>query len=184
MSTCSFSLACNPKKGLEVLIDAFASLMANGRFARWKLLIAGDGEPQYVESLKSLVRKSGIESSVVFTGWLDGEQKSAALHGASLLALPSYQENFGNCVMEALACGVPVLVSPHVNLASEVERDGAGWIVPVEKNAIAACLDDVFSSEVERTKRALAGKRLSNRFSWPVIGDQLHVLYSSLCCQS
>ena len=54
---------------------------------------------------------------IVFTGWLEDDKKHAMLGGASLLALPSHQENFGLCVMEAMSHSVPVLVSPNVNLA-------------------------------------------------------------------
>ena len=73
---------------------------------------------------------------IVFTGWLDGERKDAVLSGASLLVLPSHQENFGMCVMEALARSVPVLVSPHVNLAHEIVLANAGWIATVDKDAL------------------------------------------------
>jgi glycosyltransferase involved in cell wall biosynthesis len=59
------------------------------------------------------------------------------VHGAALLALRSHQENFGLVVIEALACGVPVLVSPHVNLADDVQAVGAGWVVPLEPAALA-----------------------------------------------
>ena len=62
------------------------------------------------------------QDRITFTGWLEGDKKNAMLGGASLLVLPSHQENFGLCVMEALSHSVPVLVSPNVNLAAEIER--------------------------------------------------------------
>ena len=128
------------KKGLEVLLDAFLSLLEDRRYARWRLVIAGDGPSDYVLKLKGKVESSSQRERIMFTGWMEGEKKGALLGGASLLVLPSYQENFGLCVMEAMCHSVPVLVSPHVNLAEEIDTAGAGWVAPVEKDALAATL--------------------------------------------
>src|SRR5262245_38698495 len=100
----------HPKKAVDVLIDAFQSLIQNGKLANWRLVIAGDGPPDYVAKLKAQVAAT---DRITFTGWLDDDRKHAVLNGASLLALPSHQENFGLCVMEALSHSVPVLISPN-----------------------------------------------------------------------
>ena len=63
---------------------------------------------------------------VVFTGWLDGAERASALREATVVALVSHQENFGLSIVEAMACGVPVLVSRHVNLAEEIEGSRGG----------------------------------------------------------
>src|SRR4029079_17546448 len=96
----------HPKKGLDVLIDAFLSLFQKEKLGTWRLVIAGDGPADCVAKLKAAA--SAQPDRVVFTGWLDEDKKHEVLAGASLLALPSYQENFGLCVMEALAHSVPV----------------------------------------------------------------------------
>ena len=114
-------------------------------------------------------------------GWLDGQKKNTALRKASLLALPSYQENFGVCVMESLATGVPVLISPHVNLAEEIKAAGAGWIAPVEKKALEAALMEALNNKEERDKRGRAGRNLSLRFSWKTVAMQLQHLYTTIC---
>lgn len=163
----------HPKKGLEVLIDAFQ----DERFADWKLVIAGDGPTDYVSSLK---RRASVSNRIVFAGWLDGEQKEAMLSGASLLALTSYQENFGLCVMEALARSVPVLVSPHVNLADEVAAANAGWIAPVERSSLAATLADALSDDAELSRRGRAGKLLSEKYSWERVASDLEKLYTEI----
>jgi len=110
----------HPKKGLDVLIDAFLALVQVEKFAHWRLVIAGDGPEAYVRKLKAMAGSSAQRDRIVFTGWLDGEEKDAVLGGASLLVLPSHQENFGLAAVEALACGVPVLVSEYVNLAPDI----------------------------------------------------------------
>ena len=152
----------HPKKGLGVLIDAFQSLVEKRPFSRWRLVLAGDGPREYVSKLKNKVAGDRI----LFTGWLEGERKDAVLSRASLLALPSHQENFGLCVMEALAQSVPVLVSPNVNLAPEIASSNAGWIAAIDKDALAARLAEALSNEDELARRGRAGKQLSQKYSW------------------
>lgn len=168
----------HPKKGLDVLIDAFVTLTRQREFDRWQLVIAGDGPVEHVALLKQ--RAVAAQGRIVFSGWLDGEKKEQMLSHASLLALPSYQENFGLCVMEALARSVPALVSPHVNLASEIETRNAGWIAPVETVALSQTLAAALRDTDELAKRGRAGKLLSLRYSWEVVADQLADLYTDI----
>jgi glycosyltransferase involved in cell wall biosynthesis len=163
----------HPKKGLDVLIDAFLA----GEFSEWRLVLAGDGPPEYVAKLKS---KAAQCERVVFTGWVDGEQKAALLGGASLLALPSHQENFGLCVMEAMSHSVPVLVSPGVNLAPEIVKANAGWVAAIDKESLTAKLADALSDEAERAKRGRAGLQLSQQYSWENATKSLVGLYQQV----
>ncbi len=170
----------HPKKGLEVLLDAFLFLIKKKQFESWRLVIAGDGPSEHVARLRAKVESHHANNAVVFPGWLDGKKKNAALCQASLLALPSYQENFGLCVMEALACGVPVLISPHVNLAPDIQAACAGWIAPVEGEAIKEALADALDNKAERIRRGLAGRELSKQFNWSAVADALVRLYSQI----
>jgi glycosyltransferase involved in cell wall biosynthesis len=174
----------HPKKGLGVLIDAFLSLVQKERFASWRLVIAGDGPPDYVSKLKAKVAASSRPDRIVFTGWLEDERKHAVLGGASLLALPSYQENFGLCVMEAMAHSVPVLVSPNVNLAAEIVSANAGWIAAIDKDALAGKLCEALSDEDELMKRGRAGKQLSQKYSWENAATGLIGLYTEVLARS
>ena len=167
----------HPKKGLDVLIDAFLALVQVEKFAHWRLVIAGDGPEAYVRKLKAMAGSSAQRDRIVFTGWLDGEEKDAVLGGASLLVLPSHQENFGLCVMEALSHSVPVLVSPHVNLAEEIVLANAGWIATVDKDALISRLAEALGDEEERVRRGLAGKQLSQKYSWDTVAKNLIDLY-------
>jgi len=170
----------HPKKGLDVLIEAFLSLVQRRQFAHWRLVIAGDGPADYVLKLKQQVSASAHQDQVLFTGWLDGNRKNAVLSGASLLALPSHQENFGLCVMEALSHSVPVLVSPNVNLASEISAANAGWISAIDRDALATRLAEALSDDDERARRGRAGKELSRRYSWDNAARSLTDLYRDL----
>ena len=161
------------KKGLDVLIDAFLSQ----QFSPWRLVLAGDGPPDYVAKLKS---KAAQCDRIVFTGWVDGERKAALLGSASLLALPSHQENFGLCVMEAMSHAVPVLVSPGVNLAPEIVTANAGWVAAIDPEALAAKLVEALSDEAERAKRGRAGQQLSRQYSWENVARNLVQLYQQV----
>jgi len=170
----------HPKKALEVLVDSFVSLSKRPEFRNWRLVLAGEGPADYVASLKHIVDDNNASGLVIFPGWLEGEHKEAALGNASLLALPSHHENFGLCVMEALAAGVPVLISPHVNLADEVQAAQAGWIADVNKTEIEAKLREALGDQEERSKRGQAGKELSHKFLWESVGSQLKEMYSAV----
>jgi glycosyltransferase involved in cell wall biosynthesis len=174
----------HPKKGLDILIDAFLSLVKVPGFERWRLVIAGDGPADHVALLKKRIAASDVGDKVMFTGWLDGERKEAVLCGAALLALPSYQENFGLCVLEALACGVPVLVSPHVNLAEAIEISKAGWIAEVDKRTLEEKLAEALGDEDERSRRGHAGRLLSQNYSWSNVAHGLADLYSAIVGQT
>src|SRR6185503_18294367 len=143
----------------------------------WRLVIAGDGPADYVSKLKAQV---AAPDRVEFTGWLEEEKKHAVLGGASLLALPSHQENFGLCVMEALSHSVPVLVSPNVNLATEIVSANAGWISAIDKDALATSLAEALSDEDELMKRGRAGKQLSQKYSWENAATGLISLYKEI----
>lgn len=169
------------KKGLETLVPAFLSLVKKRNFSNWQLVLAGAGESKYVSSLKKLVKSHGGNGNVVFAGWLEGTRRKNTLRQASLLALTSYQENFGLCAVEALACGVPVLLSPHVNLAHEVEEAGAGWVTRLETAALEQTLAQSLGDQKERVKRGIAGKRfVREHFGWDVVAKELLDLYGSI----
>src|SRR5215216_1676968 len=169
----------HPKKGLDVLIDAFESLVQSPEFSHWRLVLAGDGPNEYVSQLKRKVKAE----KVLFTGWLEGERKNAVLGRASLLALPSHQENFGLCVMEALSHSVPVLISPNVNLAAEIVSANAGWIAAIDKDALAGKLAEALADHNELAKRGRSGKQLSQKYSWENVGMGLISLYGDILTQ-
>lgn len=168
----------HPKKNLDVLIDAFLSLVQTEQFAHWRLVLAGEGPSDYVLKLRN--KASSLPDKILFTGWLDGEKKNAVLSQASLLALPSHQENFGLCVMEALACSVPVLISPNVNLAPEIACANAGWVAATDKEALTAKLIEALRDDEELARRGRAGKQLSQKYSWENSARDLVALYQRI----
>lgn len=164
----------HPKKNLDVLIEAFLATVGT---RQWRLVLAGEGPDEYVSKLKQMAVS---DPRILFTGWVDGEQKNALLSFASLLALPSHQENFGLCVMEALSHAVPVLVSPGVNLAPEIVTANAGWVAAIDREALTTKLAEALSDEAELAKRGRAGQQLSRQYSWENTATHLVQLYQHL----
>jgi glycosyltransferase involved in cell wall biosynthesis len=141
------------------------------------LVLAGDGPADYVGDLQQRAQSQDSGNKVLFTGWLDGSLKVSALQNASLLALPSHHENFGLCVVEALVCGTPVLVSRHVNLAPKIQAAGAGWTTKLDAEEMKKTLTFALGDASERERRGRAGSELAKEFAWPQIAQTLHGLY-------
>ena len=170
----------HPKKGLELLLDAFLPLSRESGFERWNLVVAGEGEQTYVDKLKERARQLGGIEKIIFTGWLSGEAKTRTLRDCQLLALTSHQENFGICVVEALACGIPVLVSTQIDLAQEIGAAEAGWVVPLTTSDVRDAMKSAMLDAESRVRKGQAGIRFAQQFAAPAVASQLISLYRSL----
>lgn len=175
----------HPKKGLEPFIECFLRLTNRPPFRNWKLVLAGEGDGAYTAKLKRLVVCGGGDDRVVFAGWLGGDDRIAAIREAALLALPSYQENFGLSAVEALACGVPVLVSEFVNIADAIREEDAGWVTGLDQADLSRTLADALVSEDERLRRGAGGATLvRKRYTWSAVARQLSDLYRTITTKS
>ena len=114
----------HPKKGCDILIDALAQVTDDSV----SLVLAGPDQVGWQPELEQRVANLKLSSRVVFAGMLQGETKQAALAVADAFVLPSHQENFGMAVVEALAVGLPVLISNRINIWREIDQDRAGYI--------------------------------------------------------
>ncbi len=114
------------KKGCDLLLRAFANLQ--DRPANIVLVMAGPDDDIDPAFTKTLRESTAGQPTVCWPGMLTGDLKWGALHAAEVFILPSHQENFGLAVVEALACGKPVLVSDKVNIWRELEADHAGFV--------------------------------------------------------
>jgi glycosyltransferase involved in cell wall biosynthesis len=112
----------HPQKGIDLLIDSIAELRR--RHCPVQLLIAGEGEPGYEASLKMQVSRLGLDG-VKFLGLVTGSDKLALFQSADLFVLPTSQENFGLALIEAAACGTPLLTTRGVDIWQELQSAGA-----------------------------------------------------------
>jgi glycosyltransferase involved in cell wall biosynthesis len=130
------------KKGCDLLLKAFLALLRSKPQEAWRdlhLMMAGpSSHPEYLKSLQLLAAEceSVSPGSVSFPGMLSGDLKWGALRNSEVFVLPSHQENFGIAVVEALACGTPVLISRPVNIWREIESSGAGL---VDSDTVEGC---------------------------------------------
>jgi glycosyltransferase involved in cell wall biosynthesis len=105
------------------------------------------------------------EAEIRWLGWIEGQEKFRLLAEADLLVLTSYNENFANVVLEALAVGTPVLLSEQVGLSDYVREKGMGWVTPLDAGSIAAALETAWKAEEERSRiRAQAPLRIREDF--------------------
>jgi glycosyltransferase involved in cell wall biosynthesis len=126
----------HPKKGCDILIDAFAQVADDPV----SLMLAGPDQVAWQKELQQRTEDLKVSSRVAFPGMLRGEMKQAALAAADALVLPSHQENFGMAVVEALAAGLPALISNRINIWREVDQDRAGYVEPDDFSGTARLL--------------------------------------------
>ncbi|MBI2881128.1 MAG: glycosyltransferase [Candidatus Tectomicrobia bacterium] len=168
----------HPKKGIELLLDAAARLV---RRHPLRIILAGEGAPRYVRGLRRRVRELGLDPVVTFPGFVNGAGKRELLSAADLFVLPSLDENFGLSVVEAMAAGLPVIVSDKVGVAKEIQRAGAGRVIPCETVALETTLDGLARDPVERETLGRNAARLArDKFSWDTVVPQLIAAYREI----
>jgi glycosyltransferase involved in cell wall biosynthesis len=169
----------DPKKNMEGLFRAFA-LCALGR-PRLTLLVVGDGSTTYVSSLHTLARELGIEQKIVWAGHLSGEAKAAAFGIASVFALPSFSENFGIAAVEALAAGVPSVLSEGVAIAADAREAGAAVVTTTEPESIAEAISTLIDDTAARQHMSdLARAFAEQNYSVCAMGRSLFDLYNDV----
>lgn len=169
----------NFKKGLDLLVPAFA------RVARERpdihLVIAGPDNEGYGRKVRLWLEELGAAGAATFTGMLQGQDKLAALRDAEMFILPSYTENFGISVLEAMVCEVPVIVSDKVNLWREVKNAGAGLICSTDVRDIAATIKTLLNDSELEMRMGRAGKDLViKNYQWSVVARKMESVYRSI----
>jgi glycosyltransferase involved in cell wall biosynthesis len=174
----------DPKKGLDLLLRAFSSIQnSSDRSSGTQplLVIAGDGDSKFVDELKTLARELGIVDDVLWTGFLEGDDKLSALAAASIFVLPSFSENFGIALVEAMSAGLPCVTSDQVGLAPDVKESDAGLVVRCNPIELAAALKQLLDNPEMRSRLATNAQRLvSERFSLEAMTASLIELYDQV----
>ncbi len=163
------------KKGLDRLIPALVHCPGV------ELRIAGNDEEGLRPELERLAGEAGVAGRVVFLGPVAGDEKASLLRRAAVFVLPSRSENFGNAVLEAMAAGCPVAVTPEVGLAETVRETGAGIVVMGDPVRLGEALRDLLADPVRREEMGGRGARAAaDRFGWPAVAREMETAYRRL----
>lgn len=164
-------------KGVDVLARCFATVA--GRFPDAVLLVAGpDGGAR--GEMRSILGEAGVLDRTVFTGMLTGDRKSAAFQCADLFVLPSYGDGFSNAVLEAMASGVPVVISDQCNFP-EVTEHGAGFVVPLDDASMCEAIGKLLSDPRLGARMGCNGRRLvQERYTWQAAAASMVACYRTL----
>lgn len=163
----------HPKKGLFNLLKAWAIVKPHG----WRLQIAGPNEDGHLAEVLSLARELGIDLMVDYLGSVDGKAKSQTYLKANLFVLPTFSENFGLVVAEALAHGLPVITT-HGAPWSDLETYGCGWWIDISVDALVICLREAMAlSDEERQEMGERGRDYVRRYNWDDIAQQTIDVY-------
>jgi glycosyltransferase involved in cell wall biosynthesis len=156
------------KKGLDRLIKALPLVPGA------TLLVAGNDEDGYAEDLRALAGEMGVIDRLVFAGVVHGSAKLELFRRAALLVLPSYSENFGNVVLEAMAERCAVLVTREVGLASVVADAAAGLVVDGEPVDIAGGISRLLADAALRSAMGRAGQaRVAAEYTWDMVARRM-----------
>jgi glycosyltransferase involved in cell wall biosynthesis len=170
----------HPKKGLLELVTAWNCLAPSG----WRLRIAGPDDDGHWNQVESRVRKLGLGSSVEYLGPVDGTQKTALYQQADLFILPTFSENFGIVVAEAMAQGLPVITTRGAPW-SELETQRCGWWIDTGVEPITRALQTaMLLSDDERRAMGQRGRKYVQQFDWNRIATKTLALYLWLVGQA
>ncbi len=158
-----------PYKNVSAAIHALSKLSAKKRSDDYDLLIAGPTDARYTPELEKLAEELGVRSRIKFLSYVPYDQLPALLSGAIALVFPSLWEGFGFPVLEAMACGTPVIVSAVASLP-EVVGDAAYLIDPMNFEEIAGAMGAIATDSQMRHQLSQASLQRARQFSWAKTG--------------
>lgn len=162
----------NRKKGLDRLIRAWKWV------PQLALIIAGNDDEDLLPELKMLAQSEGVAGRLQFLGAVSDEHKWALYEHAQMFILPSYSENFGNVVAEAMAMACPVVITPEVGLAKLVGEVGAGVVTPGEPRVLALAIAELLQNEILRKRMGTSGRQAAiEQLSWQGVAAQMEAEY-------
>lgn len=167
------------KKQPDVVIRAFHQAYFD--MPNIHLVLAGAGEQFYIQRLQELVKSLGIQDRVLFTGILEGDAVREAYRAASVFVLPSWQENFGLALVEAMAAECPVIVSDHIDLAPDIKQASAGLVVSPSVDETAVSITLLLRNDEMRSEMGRRGRQLVlEKFTWKRCADEFNKVFDDI----
>ena len=167
------------KKGIELLVKAVSNIREC--LKGWTVSVVGNGDETYIQKLKGIVQTLNVGDIIQFHAPVFGQQKYDLYRSADVFVLPSYSENFGIVVAEALASGVPVITTKGTPW-SELDTDNCGWWCEIDVNSITNALKSfLILSTSDLQKMGKNGRRIvEERYSSESVAARMFDLYSNL----
>jgi glycosyltransferase involved in cell wall biosynthesis len=176
-----FMSRIDPKKGLNLLLPALEQLQAENVPFHWVLAGENPQDPQYENQIREQIQTSVLAGCTTLTGFVSGAFKTQLLQAADLFVLPSYYENFGIAVAEAMTVGVPVLISDQVHIWQEIQQSQSGWICTCDVADLTQNLRAALHSSNERQQRGDNAQTFARQhYSWTAIAQQMIPAYQQL----
>jgi glycosyltransferase involved in cell wall biosynthesis len=166
------------KKALDVVIGAFNRISL--RRPEATLVLVGPDNEGLGPTVRRWVQEAGLENRVIFTGMLKGDEKHQAFRAASVFIFPSYAENFGVVMLEAMAAGCPLIISRGIDVWQEIEATGAAFVVNSDVTEVADATCSILDDSARRALMGQAGKKGIYRFDWSRVGDELEGAYQAM----
>lgn len=175
--TALFLSRIHPKKGLPMLIEAWARLQPDG----WRMRVVGPDEGGHRKELEARVKDAGLADSWSFEEGLEGADKWRAMADADLFVLPSHSENFGIVVAEALACGTPVIATTGTPWEGLLKHRCGWWVKPAVDELGAALNEALGEADKSLLEMGSRGRRwVARDFAWNGIAHESQCFYQLL----
>ncbi len=169
-----FMSRIDPKKGLDLLLPALNQLQAEGVPFHFVLAGSNPQDPDYEKQIQQQLQALPLAERTTVTGFVSGERKRALLHAADLFVLPSYYENFGIAVAEAMVAGIPVAISNQVYIWEDVQQAEAGWVCYCGMDSLSEVLRSALQNDDERKRRGQQGRQYAlKHYCWDAIAQQM-----------
>lgn len=176
-----FMSRLDPKKGLDLLIPALETLHREGLDFQLMLCGANPQDRQYEQAIHARIQASPLQTRTTLTGFVSGDLKTALLQAADLFVLPSYYENFGIAVAEAMLAGLPVVISNQVHIWQDIEGSESGWICDCTELSLTSQLQMALTSPENRAQRGQNAQHYAEKhYSWEAIAQQAIAVYQTL----
>ena len=176
-----FMSRIDPKKGFDLLLPALEQL--HQQHCPFHLLLCG-ANPQdrdYETSIRAQIAASNWADQATLNGFVSGKLKAQILSAADIFVLPSYYENFGIAVAEAMAAQIPVVISDQVHIWPTIQSSQAGWVVPTETAALAEALKTALNDTEERQQRGKNARQCAiENYSWQAIAQKITDSYQAI----
>ncbi len=180
-----FMSRIDPKKGLDLLLPALEELCRTDK--RFHFILSG-GNPQdqaYVETIGQRIDNSILKDCSTITGFVSGDLKAQILQAADVFVLPSYYENFGIAVAEAMMAGKPVVISDQVHIWQDIKSSQSGWVTGCDQAGLTQTLVNALANSVDRRQRGENGRAFAQEnYGWDAIASRMLKTYHQLLLES